>query len=95
VEVYTTHERVICPKHSLWAGEGIAGTAYQFSARDCTQITLAWHHHKNLITRHGHSQMRQAFEAGSAINWRWHEQFLNFSSAADIYDDLAAALPSR
>jgi hypothetical protein len=95
MEVYTTHERVICPKHSLWIGEGVAGIADQFSVRDWPQITVAWHHHKNLITRHGHRQVRVGFKAADAINWRWHEQFLHFSAAAGIYDDLAAALPRQ
>lgn len=46
IEIYTTHERVICPAHGLWIGEGVAGFTDQFTVLACPEITTAWHHHK-------------------------------------------------
>ena len=95
IEIYTTHERVICPAHGLWIGEGIAGFTDQFTVRACPEITTAWHHHKNLITRHGHSQVRRAFHIASVINWSWYDQFQHFTAAMDIYDTLAGDHPRQ
>lgn len=95
VEVYTTQECVLCPKHALWIGEGVGGTGDQFSVHDCPDIVMAWRHHKNLIARYGRSHVRKAFEASNVINWRWQEQFLHFTAAAETYDRLAAALPRQ
>jgi hypothetical protein len=90
VEIYTTHERVICPEHGVWIGDGAQGFTNQFSVMACPDITTAWHHHKNLLSRHGHSRVRRAFHISSAINWRWYEQFHHFTHAMEIYDTLAA-----
>lgn len=95
VGIYTTHERVICPKHALWIGECTAGASDQFSIGSCPQITMAWHHHQNLIVRHRHTRVRRAFEASNAINWRWQQQFLHFTLAGNIYDGLASAFPRQ
>lgn len=46
VEIYTTHEQVICPRHGLWLGDGATGFTDQFSIRAGPEITAAWHHHK-------------------------------------------------
>lgn len=93
VEIYTTHERVICPDHGLWIGDGTAGPSDQFSIRACPQISAAWHHHRNLITRHGHSRVRKAYHVANAINWGWYHQFQHFGPAMDTYDKLAAGKP--
>lgn len=95
VEVYTTHERVICPKHGLWIGEGVGVAAAQFSINACPEISAAWHHHKNLIARHGHSQVRRAFHISNVINWGWYDQFQHFSAAIDTYETLAADHPGQ
>lgn len=90
VEVYTTHERTLCPDHKLWIGDGIGTIADQFNIAACPEIIEAWHHHKNLITRHGHAQVRRAFHISSVINWSWYEQFQHFSAAMDTYESLTA-----
>ncbi|WP_222440314.1 hypothetical protein [Arthrobacter alpinus] len=95
VAVYTTHERVICPHHLLWIGDGVTGPAGQFSTSACPEITEAWHHHKNLITRHGHTQVRKAFHISNVINWNWYNQFQHFSAAIDTYESLIAAQPRQ
>lgn len=95
VEVYTTHERVICPDHALWIGDGIGTIGDQFNIDACPEITAAWHHHKNLIARHGHAQVRRAFHISSVINWSWHDQFQHFSAAVDIYETLTADHPRQ
>lgn len=63
------------------------------SVRAGPEITAAWHHHKNLITRHGRSRVRKAFHIAGVINRRWYDQFQHFTAAADIYDALAADQP--
>ena len=71
VEIYTTHERVLCSRHGLWIGEGAPKPADQLSIRACPTITAAWHHHINLIERRGHARMRTAFHISGVINWRY------------------------
>lgn len=93
VEIYTTHERVICPRHGLWIGDGIQGFTDQLPILACPDIIAAWHHHKNLITRHSRSRVRKAFHISSVINWRWYDQFHHFTHAIEIYDALAADQP--
>jgi hypothetical protein len=93
VEIYTTHEHVICPRHGLWLGDGVTGFTDQFSTRAGPEITAAWHHHKNLITRHGRPGVRKAFHIAGVINWCWYDQFQRFTAATDIYDALAAHQP--
>lgn len=93
MEVYTTHERVICPDHGLWIGDGIGTIPDQFRIDACREIIEAWHHHKNLITRHGHAQVRRAFHISSVINWSWYEQFQHFSAAMNTYESLTANHP--
>jgi hypothetical protein len=93
VEIYSTHEQVICPRHGLWIGDGVTGFTDQFSIRASPEITAAWHHHRNLITRHGRSGVRKTFHIASVINWRWYDQFQHFTAATDTYDALAADKP--
>jgi hypothetical protein len=93
VEIYSTHEQVICPRHGLWLGDGVTGFMDQFSIRAGPEITAAWHHHKNLITRHGRSGVRKAFHISSAINWTWYDQFHHFTATTETYDELAADQP--
>ncbi|MCZ9880474.1 hypothetical protein NFJ07_01585 [Arthrobacter sp. B2a2-09] len=93
VQIYSTHEQVICPRHRLWLGDGVTGVTDQLSIRDTPEITTAWHHHKNLITRHGRSGVRKAFHIASVINWRWYDRFHHFTAATDTYDALAAKQP--
>lgn len=95
VEVYSTHEQVICPHHGLWIGDGVTGFTDQFSIGASPEITGAWHHHRNLITRHGRSAVRKAFHIASVINWRWYDQFQHFTAAMDTYDALAADQPAH
>lgn len=95
VEVYTTHERVICPDHGLWIGAGAGVPAAQFSITSCPEIIDAWHHHKNLITRHGNAQVRRAFHISSVINWGWYDQFQHFSAAIDTYESLTTDHPRQ
>lgn len=95
VEVYTTHERVICPDHGLWIGGGFGTTADQFSIGACQEIIEAWHHHKNLIARHGQAQVRRAFHISSIINWGWYDQFQHFSAAIDTYEALTTDHPRQ
>lgn len=95
VEIYSTHEQVICPHHGLWVGDGVTGFTDQFSIRAGPETTAAWHHHKNLITRHGRSGVRKAFHIASVINWRWYDQFQHFTAATEIYDALAADQPPQ
>ncbi|WP_426989214.1 hypothetical protein [Pseudarthrobacter sp. Y6] len=92
VEVYSTHERVICPLHGLWTG-GVTGFTDQFSIRAAPEITAAWQHHQNLITRHGRPGVRKAFHIASTINRRWYDQFHHFTATTDTYDELAADQP--
>ncbi|GAA4038023.1 hypothetical protein GCM10023063_41380 [Arthrobacter methylotrophus] len=93
VQIYTTHEMVICPRHGLWTGEGVAGFTDQFSIRAAPEITAAWHHHKNLITSHGRSTVRKAFHVARVINWTWYDQLHHFPATTGIYDELAADQP--
>jgi hypothetical protein len=93
VEIYSTHEQVICPRHGLWIGDAVNGFTDQFSIGAGPQITAAWHHHKNLINRQGRSGVRKAFHIASVINWRWYDQFQHFTAATDTYDSLAADQP--
>jgi hypothetical protein len=93
VEIYTTHERVICPRHKLWIGDGTHGIMDQFSVRACPDITAAWHHHKNLISQHGRSRVRTAFHTSSIINWRWYSQLHHFTHTTEICDALMADQP--
>lgn len=95
VEVYSTHERVICPHHGLWIGEGANAPAAQFSITSCPQIIVAWRHHKNLIARHGHAQVRRAFHISNVINWGWYDQFQHFSAAVDTYETLTTDHPRQ
>jgi len=95
VEVYSTHERVICPHHGLWIGDGVGATADQFSIGACPEISEAWHHHKNLIARHGHAQVRRAFHISSVVNWGWYDQFQHFSAALDTYETLTTNHPRQ
>ncbi|XAS69254.1 TniQ family protein [Micrococcaceae bacterium Sec5.7] len=95
VDVYSTHEHVICPRHGLWIGDGVTGFSDQFSIHAGPEITAAWHHHKNLITRHGRSGVRKAFHIASVINWRWYDQFQHFTATTEIYDELAADQPGH
>lgn len=93
VEIYTTHDRVICPRHGLWLGEGIKTPTQQLSIKTSPEILTAWHHHKNLITRFGRSRVRKAFHDAGMITWRWYEQFNHFTAATDTYDNLTADQP--
>ena len=93
VEIYTTHERVLCPRHGLWIGDGAPQPTDQLSIRACPVIDAAWHHHINLIERRGHARMRTAFYISGVINWRWYDQFLHFTHTTDIYETLAADQP--
>lgn len=93
VQIYSTHEQVICPHHGLWLGDGVTGLTDQFSIQAGPEITAAWHHHKNLITRHGRSGVRKAFHIASVINWRWYDQFQHFTAATETHDALAADQP--
>lgn len=95
VDVYTTHERVVCPHHSLWIGDGTTGSTSQITIEPCPEILAAWHHHRNLITRHGHTQVRKAFHIATVINWNWYDQFQHFPAAIDTYDSLTAAQPRQ
>lgn len=95
VEIYTTHERAICPKHGLWIGEGTATPEDQLSIGACPEISAAWHHHKNIIQRQGPTRTRKAFETSRAINWQWYDQFHHFSSTANLFDILATNPPHR
>ena len=95
VEVYTTHERVICPDHGLWIGGGVGTTADQFSIGACQEIIEAWHHYKNLIARHGPVQVRRAFHISSIINWSWYDQYQHFSAAIDTYEALTTDHPRQ
>jgi len=90
VEVYTTHERTLWPHHGLWIGEGVGTIADQFSIGARPEIIDAWQHHKNLIARHGHAQVRRAFHISSVMNWSWYEQFQHFGAAMDTYESLTA-----
>jgi len=93
VEIYTTHESVICPRHELWLGDGIQGFTDQLSVAVCPEILTAWHHHRNLITRFGRSGVRKAFHVAGIVNWRWYDQFQHFTAATETYDTLAADQP--
>lgn len=93
VEIYTTHDRVICARHRLWVGEGIKTPTEQPSVRASPEILSAWHHHKNLITRFGRSGVRKAFHNAGIITWRWYDQFNHFTAATDTYDSLTADQP--
>lgn len=74
IEIYTTHEKVICLRHGLWIGDGTHSCADQLPLHDCPEITTAWRHHRNLITRFGRARVRTASQASSWINWRWCQQ---------------------
>ncbi len=93
VQIYSTHEQVICPRHGLWIGDDVNGFTDQFSIRAGPEITAAWHHHKNLITRHGRPGVRKAFHIAGVINRRWYDQFQHFTAATDTYDALTADQP--
>ncbi|GAC1504023.1 MAG: hypothetical protein NVS2B15_26900 [Pseudarthrobacter sp.] len=95
VEIYSTHEKTICLHHGLWIGDGVTGVTDQFSIHASPEITAAWHHHRNLITRHGRPGVRKAFHIASIINWRWYDQFQHFTAATDTYDQLAADQPPQ
>lgn len=83
VIVHTTHERVLCPRHRLWTGDGNAGTGTQVRLETCPGILAAHRHHRNLITRFGRAAVLEAFEASSLINWQWYEKFGHFGSFTD------------
>jgi hypothetical protein len=74
IEIYTTHDKVICPAHGLWIGEGTNSCADQLPLHECPEIMAAWRHHRNLITRLGRARVRTAWRAASWINWRWYQQ---------------------
>ncbi|QHK19781.1 hypothetical protein GU243_08610 [Pseudarthrobacter psychrotolerans] len=52
----------------------------------------AWHHHKNLITRHGRSGVRKAFHIASTINRTWYTNS-STTHTVEIYDALACDQP--
>lgn len=83
VVVHTTHERVLCPRHRLWTGDGNAGTGTQVRLDTCPAILAAHRHHRNLITRFGRPAVLKAFEASSLINWQWYEKFGHFGCFTD------------
>ena len=93
VEIYTTHDQVLCPRHRLWTGEGVHGPTEQLSIQAAPEVLAAWHHHKNLVTRFGRSGVRKAFHIAGIINWRWYDQFHHFTPALDTYDALAGNQP--
>lgn len=93
VEIYATHDQVLCPRHRLWTGEGVHGPTEQLSIQAAPEVLAAWHHHKNLVTRFGRSGVRKAFHIAGIINWRWYDQFHHFAPALDTYDALAASQP--
>lgn len=74
IEIYTTHDKVICPRHGLWIGDGTHSRADQLPLHNCPEITTAWRHHQKLITRFGRAPVRTASQASSWINWRWYQQ---------------------
>lgn len=74
IEIYTTHDKVICHRHGLWIGDGTSSCADQLALHDCPEIVASWRHHQNLIARLGRARVRTAWHAASWINWRWYQQ---------------------
>lgn len=90
IQIYTTHERVLCPRHGLWLGDGVTTIDDQLSTTACGALISAWHQHQNLITRFGHSRVRRAFYISSYINRRWYEQLQHFDEFGVLYQELAS-----
>jgi|GEM_PF-2436532 len=90
VVVHTTHERVLCPRHRLWTGDGNTGAGMQVPLDTCPGILAAHRRHRNLIAKFGRPAVLEAFEASSLINWRWYEQFGHFASFDQRYTALAS-----
>ena len=90
IQIYTTHERVLCPRHGLWLGDGVETTEDQVPVGACKALNGAWHQHLNLITRFGHSRVRKAFYISSYINRRWYEQLQHFDEFAILHEELTS-----
>ena len=82
VTVHTTHEKVLCPRHRLWTGDGNTGAPTQIWLDVCPAILAAYRHHRNLAARSGRQAVAEAFETASLISWRWYEQFGHFTASA-------------
>lgn len=89
IEIFTTHDKVLCPRHHLWLGEGV--TSSQIPIGSLLEIPAASRRHRNLITRFGRSRVCTAFHISAYINRRWLEQFGHFPQFADLHRQLTAA----
>lgn len=75
IERFTTHERVVCPRHAVWIGEGVHVVNDQLPVSQCPEIITEWRHHLNLIARFGRARIRSTFETAGHISWHWYERF--------------------
>lgn len=85
IEIYRSHEQVLCPTHRRWSGDGTDSPDRQPGLGRCPEITAANRHHRNLISRHGRSRVLTAFHISSHINYRWFEQYRHFALFTDRY----------
>ena len=90
IEIYTTHDRVVCPQHGIWVGAGTQTPRNQMSVRTCPAITAATNHHRNLITRFGRDRVCTAFYDASYINWWWHATGHHFTEFTRLHKNLLA-----
>jgi hypothetical protein len=91
IEIFTTHEKVVCPRHRLWLGDGVETPGNQISVRTCPGITAASRHHRNLISRFGLTRVSRAFHISAYINRRWYEKFHHFDEVAHLHKRLTVA----
>ncbi|WP_427136588.1 hypothetical protein [Pseudarthrobacter sp. S9] len=94
IEIYRTHEQVLCPIHRRWTGHGTDSPDGQPGLGRCPEITAANRHHRNLISRHGRPCVRTAFHISSHINYRWFEQYRHFGPFTDRYRALISGTRS-
>lgn len=88
VEIYTTHDKTICPEHKLWISDGTTNPHDQLTISACPEILAAWHHHKNIIQRQGNTRTHKAYEASKMINWQWYDQFRHFTYTTNFVHTL-------
>ena len=88
IEIYSTHESVVCPRHGLWLGEGVETPRNQMSVRTCPGVLAAANHHRNLITRFGRVRVCTAFQISAYINRRWHDQGHHFDDFTGLHKNL-------
>ncbi|MCG2622166.1 hypothetical protein LVY72_09570 [Arthrobacter sp. I2-34] len=74
VGIYTTHEKVSCPRHLLWLGTEVQEPGDQIPLQPCPDLPAAFRRHRNLIARLGRPAVCRGFAIATIITWRWHDQ---------------------